>query len=52
VITIPARAMVVLVGGDISEDIFVKIRFEGKSSTCCLKIFAAMQNCRMIGVVL
>jgi len=30
VITIPARAMVVLVGGDISEDIFVKIRFEGK----------------------
>jgi hypothetical protein len=30
VITIPARAMVVLVGGDINEDIFVKIRFEGK----------------------
>ena len=30
VITIPASAMVILVGGDINEDIFVKIRFEGK----------------------
>jgi len=30
VITIPASATVVLVGGDINEDIFVKIRFEGK----------------------
>ena len=30
VITIPANATVVLVGGDINEDIFVKVRFEGK----------------------
>ena len=30
VITIPARAVVVLVGGDIDEDIFVKIRYEGR----------------------
>ena len=30
VITIPASAMVVLVGGDIDEDMFVKIRYEGK----------------------
>ena len=30
VIPIPASAMVVLVGGDIHEDTFVKIRYEGK----------------------
>lgn len=30
VISIPARAMVTLVGGDIDVDTFVKIRFEGK----------------------
>jgi hypothetical protein len=30
VIPIPASAMVVLVGGDIDEDAFVKIRYEGK----------------------
>jgi hypothetical protein len=30
VIPIPARAMVTLVGGDIDEDAFVKIRFEGR----------------------
>jgi hypothetical protein len=30
VIPIPANAMVTLVGGDIDEDAFVKIRYEGK----------------------
>jgi hypothetical protein len=30
VIPIPANAMVVLVGGDIDQDAFVKIRYEGK----------------------
>jgi len=30
VIPIPARAMVTLVGGDIDEDAFVKIRYEGR----------------------
>jgi hypothetical protein len=30
VIPIPASAMVVLVGGDIEQDIFVKVRYEGK----------------------
>ena len=30
IIPIPARAMVVLVGGDIDEDAFVKIRYEGR----------------------
>jgi hypothetical protein len=30
VIPIPASAMVVLVGGNIDEDAFVKIRYEGK----------------------
>jgi hypothetical protein len=30
VIPIPASAMVTLVGGDIDEDAFVKIRYEGK----------------------
>jgi hypothetical protein len=30
VIPIPASAMVVLVAGDIEEDAFVKIRYEGK----------------------
>jgi hypothetical protein len=30
VIHIPASAMVVLVGGDVDEDTFVKIRYEGK----------------------
>lgn len=30
VIPIPASAMVVLVGGDIEEDAFVKIRYEGR----------------------
>ncbi len=30
IIPIPARAMVTLVGGDIDEDAFVKIRYEGK----------------------
>ncbi len=30
VIAIPANAMVVLVGGDIDQDAFVKIRYEGR----------------------
>jgi hypothetical protein len=30
VVPIPANAMVVLVGGDIDEDAFVKIRYEGR----------------------
>jgi hypothetical protein len=30
IIPIPARAMVTLVGGDIYEDAFVKIRYEGR----------------------
>jgi hypothetical protein len=30
IIPIPARAMVTLVGGNIDEDPFVKIRYEGK----------------------
>ena len=30
IIPIPARAKVTLVGGDIDEDAFVKIRYEGK----------------------
>jgi len=30
VIPIPENAMVVLVGGDIDQDTFVKIRYEGK----------------------
>ena len=30
VIPIPARAMVTLVGGDIDEDAFVKIRYGGR----------------------
>jgi hypothetical protein len=30
VIAIPAEALVVLVGGDIDEDIFVKVRYKGK----------------------
>ena len=30
IILIPANAMVVLVGGDINEDAFIRIRYEGK----------------------
>jgi hypothetical protein len=30
VIPIPARATVVLLGGDVEEDAFVKIRYEGR----------------------
>ena len=45
VILIPAKANVVLVGGDIDKDAFVKIRYGAKFSSWPPKTFVAAENC-------
>jgi hypothetical protein len=39
------KCKVVLVCGDVDEDAFVKIRYEGKVSSCSQKTFTEAGNC-------
>ena len=43
-IPIRANALVVVVGGNIDEDAFVKIRYEGKLLLMLAEAFVAMEN--------